>query len=275
MGRHLRSLLCLGCQTGSVLDGRCVRCGCVAHAPSGALARLFRLRLDHPALILGLRCVLTLHLQGGAADTAAMNAKRRRVLLVGVAIVAALAIAIPVMGADPSPSAGPPGQSKPDKSANPNKPDKAPKAAKGPEVAVTVQGTVTKGTDEKGRPTYSVTAGGKTWELSAGPSWYWGDKNPLNAYVGKSVSIAGKHPRGRHRTRCRDGRRHGAARARQAAVGRRAVGRGRDAPRMEALDGRRQTRQGHSAARTPRSAQEAVGDALGQLGDDSAPRVRW
>ena len=61
----------------------------------------------------------------------------------------------------------------------------------GTEVAVTVQGTVTKGTDEAGRPTYSVTAGGKTWELSAGPSWYWGDKNPLNAYVGKSVSIAG------------------------------------------------------------------------------------
>ena len=66
-----------------------------------------------------------------------------------------------------------------------------PKAAKTPEVAVTVKGTVTKGTDDKGRPTYSVTADGKTWELSAGPSWYWGDKNPLNAYVGKSVSIAG------------------------------------------------------------------------------------
>jgi hypothetical protein len=120
-----------------------------------------------------------------------MNAKSRRMLLVGGAMVAALAIAIPVMGADPSPSAGPPGQSKPDKSANPNKPDKAPKAAKAPEIAVTVQGTVTKGTDDKGRPTYSVTANGKTWELSAGPSWYWGDKNPLNAYVGKSVSIAG------------------------------------------------------------------------------------
>ena len=79
-------------------------------------------------------------------------------LLVGVALVATLAVAIPVMGADPSPSAGPPGQSKPDKSPKPDKPDKAAKAAKGPEVAVTVQGTVTKGTDDKGRPTYSVTA---------------------------------------------------------------------------------------------------------------------
>jgi len=120
-----------------------------------------------------------------------MNSTRRRMLLVGVALVAIFAIAIPVMGADPSPSGGPPGQTKPDKSPNPNKPDKAAKAAKAPEVAVTVKGTVTKGTDEAGRPSYSVTADGKTWQLSAGPSWYWGDKNPLNAYVGKSVSIVG------------------------------------------------------------------------------------
>ena len=120
-----------------------------------------------------------------------MNTQRGRILLVGVAILATLAIAIPVMGADPSPSAGPPGQTTADKSPNPNKPDKAAKAAKGPEVAVTIKGTVTKGTDDTGRPTYSVTADGKTWELSAGPSWYWGDKNPLNAYVGKSVSITG------------------------------------------------------------------------------------
>jgi hypothetical protein len=120
-----------------------------------------------------------------------MDAKRRRVSLVAVAFVATLAIAIPVMGADPSPFAGPPGQSKPDKSPKPNKPDKATKADKGPEVAVTLQGTVTKGIDENGRPTYSLTAGGKTWQLSAGPSWYWGDENPLNPYVGKSVSIAG------------------------------------------------------------------------------------
>ena len=118
-------------------------------------------------------------------------------MLVGFALVATLAVAIPVMGADPSPSGGPPGQTKPDKSPNPNKPDKtakpekAAKPDKGPEVAVTVKGTVTKGTDEAGRPSYSVTADGKTWQLSAGPSWYWGDKNPLNAYVDKSVSIAG------------------------------------------------------------------------------------
>ena len=110
-----------------------------------------------------------------------MTTRRRRLLLVLVAVVGALAIAIPVIGADPSPS-GPPGQAKPDKSAKP---------AKGPEVAVTIQGTVVQATDTKGRPTFTLTAGGKTWELSAGPSWFWGDKNPLKAFVGKSVSVAG------------------------------------------------------------------------------------
>ena len=125
-----------------------------------------------------------------------MSSRQRRGLLVGVAIVAIFAVAIPALGADPSPSAAPPGQTKPDKLPNPNKPDKASKPDKAPEVAVTVNGTVTKGTDEAGRPTYSVTADGKTWELSVGPNWYWGDKNPLNAYVGKSVSIAGSSQAG-------------------------------------------------------------------------------
>ena len=179
-------------------------------------------------------------------------------LLVGGAMVVALAIAIPVMGADPSPSAGPrvnrnrTSRRTPTSPTRRRRPPRAAKAAK-TEVAVTVQGTVTKGTDDKGRPTYSVTADGKTWELSAGPSWYWGDKNPLNAYVGKSVSIAGHHARRRDRAGRRDGRRHGPPGAGQAAVGRRTVGRRRDAPRMEALDGRRQARQGPRPRERPGS----------------------
>ena len=116
-----------------------------------------------------------------------------------------LAIAIPVLGADPSPSAVPPGQAKPDKSPNPNRPDKAEKkaqkkaaqkAAKTPEIDVTVEGTVQQSTDGQGRPTFTLTAGGTTWELSAGPAWYWGAKNPLAAYVGKSVTVAGSHDEG-------------------------------------------------------------------------------
>ncbi len=114
-----------------------------------------------------------------------MNTRRRRSLLLLVGLVTALAIAIPVLAASPTPSGGPPGQAKPDKS------PRADKAAKGPEVAVTVTGTVAQTTDDQGRPAFTVTGNGKTWDLSAGPSWYWGDKNPLKAFAGKSATIVG------------------------------------------------------------------------------------
>ena len=118
-----------------------------------------------------------------------MTGRRRFGLLAFVALIA-LAIAIPafVLAADPSAPPAPPGQSKPDKSP---KPGKGNQKAKTPEVAVTVEGTVQEGKDGQGRPAYTLTANGKTWELSAGPAWYWGDKNPLKAFVGKSVKVAG------------------------------------------------------------------------------------
>ena len=94
-------------------------------------------------------------------------------LAVGIAI---LAVAIPVLAASPSPSGGP---------------AKAPKADKGPEVPVSVVGTVSTATDADGRASYTITANGKVWTLSAGPAWFWGDKNPLAAFVGKSVTVAG------------------------------------------------------------------------------------
>ena len=136
-----------------------------------------------------------------------MKASRRQLGLLGVAVIATMAIAIPVIAADPSPSSAPPGQTKPDKSPKPDKatnpghaqkPDKAakPDKSEAPETPVSVQGTVQQGTDGKGRPTFTLAAGGKTWELSAGPPWYWGDKNPLKAYVGKSVTIAGSSEEG-------------------------------------------------------------------------------
>ena len=130
-----------------------------------------------------------------------MTGRRRFGLLVGV-IVLGLAVAIPVLAADPSASPNPPGQSKPDKSPNPGQQKKAEKAAKQakeaktPEVAVSVEGTVQQTTDGQGRPAYTLTAGGTTWELSAGPPWYWGDNNPLKAFVGKSVKIAGSSHEG-------------------------------------------------------------------------------
>ena len=132
-----------------------------------------------------------------------------RTVAVPVAIVAIalLAVAIPVLGADPSgaPSRKPAQEAsaKPDASPAPTrsaKPEKNPntatdKEAKEPEVDVTVTGTVTKGTDGKW-PSYTLTAGGTTWELSAGPPWYWGDANPLDPYTGKTVTLVGEHRQG-------------------------------------------------------------------------------
>ena len=154
----------------------------------------------------------------------AMPSRVRHVLLTVVALVVGLAIAIPVLGADPSPSAGvspvtgsspsaaPPVQAEPSvqpeptvqaaepseapESAKPDKTAKPDKADKEPEVTVTVTGTVKQGVDGQGRPSFSLTDGSKTWELSAGPPWFWGDKNPLKAYAGKSVTIVGSSEEG-------------------------------------------------------------------------------
>ena len=79
---------------------------------------------------------------------------------------------------------------KPDETAEPGKAAK-PDKDKGPEVTVTIKGTVKQGTDGQGRPSFSLTDGAATWDLSAGPPWFWGDKNPLKAFVGKSVTIVG------------------------------------------------------------------------------------
>ena len=96
--------------------------------------------------------------------------------------VALLALAIPVLAASPSPSGGP---------AKSEKPGKAEKADKASETTVSLKGAVQQSSDADGHPTYTVTVNGKAWNLSAGPPWFWGDKNPLKAYVGKSVTITG------------------------------------------------------------------------------------
>ena len=149
--------------------------------------------------------VARLRLQGGTSRLNLMNRLPRRFGLLAVAVIAALAIAIPVIAADPSPASSPPGQTKPDVSEKPDestssdqadKAAKAGKPAKVPEIAVTVDGTVHQATGDKGRPTFTITAGGKVWELSDGPPWYWGDNDPLKAYVGKSVKVAGSTAEG-------------------------------------------------------------------------------
>jgi len=93
-----------------------------------------------------------------------------------VGLVAVLLFAAPAFGANPS-----------------QKPDKAPK---GPEIAKTLTGTVATATDAKGRAAFTMTVDGVVWELSAGPKWFWGDNNPLAAFVGKNVEVTGTHHAG-------------------------------------------------------------------------------
>jgi hypothetical protein len=109
---------------------------------------------------------------------------RRPIHIVASALIV-LGVAGTVLAASPSPSTNtPPGLTK------------SPKPDKSPQVAATVRGIVTKTVDGDGKVAFTLTADGTTWTLSAGPAWYWGDKNPLAASVGKTVSVAGAHREG-------------------------------------------------------------------------------
>ncbi|MEX1169580.1 MAG: hypothetical protein WEE50_05500 [Chloroflexota bacterium] len=100
----------------------------------------------------------------------------RRAFLPVAGLAALLLIAAPVLGADP--------------------PGKPAKADKGPELTRTLSGTITSSEDTRGRAVFSMVVGGVTWELSAGPKWFWGAKNPLAAFVGKSVEVTGTYHAG-------------------------------------------------------------------------------
>jgi hypothetical protein len=108
----------------------------------------------------------------------------RRVAALGLAIVAVVvAVTIPVLAASPSPSA--PGKSG-------DTPGTGPKCSHEPSVAVSLRGVVGTRTDADGDVSYTLTVNGSVLTLEAGPPWFWGDKHPLKAVVGKTVTIAGE-----------------------------------------------------------------------------------
>jgi hypothetical protein len=113
-----------------------------------------------------------------------MTGPNRRPWIVLAAGIALVAIAIPALAASPVASTAPGESAKP--GTNPAK-----QADKGPETAVTLTGVLQQAIDADGHPTYTMTVDGKAWTISAGPPWFWGDNNPLAAYVGKSVTVAG------------------------------------------------------------------------------------
>lgn len=111
------------------------------------------------------------------------NQRPLRAVVAALALIALVAVvAIPTLAASPSPGVG---------AAPSEKPGKGPKASKEPEVQVTLRGTVSATKDADGKTTYTISANGKTIQLEAGPSWFYGDKHPLAAFVGKSVTITG------------------------------------------------------------------------------------
>ena len=80
---------------------------------------------------------------------------------------------------------------KPDKGNNGNN-GTGDKGDKTPEVPITLRGTIASTTGDKGFPTFTMSSGGKTYELEAGPPWFWGANNPLAKFVGKTVTITGE-----------------------------------------------------------------------------------
>jgi hypothetical protein len=116
------------------------------------------------------------------------------VLVLLVALVALPALAADPSGSPTSPAASEPAGSKePKESKEPEAPKapKTPKADKAPEVEVTVTGTVATRTNTDGATEYTLTVGGTTHVLDAGPSWFFKDAHPLKPFVGKRVTIVG------------------------------------------------------------------------------------
>jgi hypothetical protein len=102
----------------------------------------------------------------------------------------------PTATAAPAATAEPADPDEDGDSAKPDKPAKEPKGAKAPENAVTITGTVATRTNADGDTEYTMVAGGKTLVLEAGPRWFFGSDHPLNAIVGKRVTITGSQRAG-------------------------------------------------------------------------------
>ena len=101
--------------------------------------------------------------------------RRVTTLLVGIALL--LLVAVPVLAGTGTGKESAPGQQK----------DKTPK------VAITLNGTIEKAAGEDGRSEYTLSDGGKTYSLEAGPKWFFDEgAHPLDKYVGKSVKVEGE-----------------------------------------------------------------------------------
>jgi hypothetical protein len=116
-----------------------------------------------------------------------LPASLRGPLALGAVAILAVVVAIPALAASPSPNAAG-GNGGDDGNGN----GKGSKGSHEPEVTVTLKGTIVAATGAGGGVSYTLSVDGKTLRLSDGPPWFWGDKDPLEAYVGKTVTIVGE-----------------------------------------------------------------------------------
>jgi hypothetical protein len=108
-----------------------------------------------------------------------MDARRLRLLLAATALT--VIAAVPVFAGTGNGNPNAPGQQK----------EKTPKAP------ITLNGTIESAAGENGKTEYTLTDGGKTYTLSAGPKWFFADgQYPLDKYVGKSVKVEGEVAQG-------------------------------------------------------------------------------
>lgn len=97
-----------------------------------------------------------------------------RILLVVLALSAM--IAAPVLAAGGGKDSAP-GQNK----------------AKVEKSPITISGTIATSTNDTGTKTYTLSDGGRTYELSAGPEWFFDEgAYPLDKFVGQSVTVVGE-----------------------------------------------------------------------------------
>jgi hypothetical protein len=117
------------------------------------------------------------------------------ILAIAIPTIAAAPTAAPNASAAPS---GAPERTKPErtKKAKPAASERGDKRSKAPEVEITLEGIVGSRTSADGGTEYTLTVGGTTLTLDAGPSWFYGDKHPLKPFVGKVVTVVGEQAKG-------------------------------------------------------------------------------
>lgn len=100
---------------------------------------------------------------------------KRLLALLLVMSAAVAALALPAVATQPP---GVPGAQK--------------RAAKAPQTdeTVTLRGVIEGATGEEAG--YTLRASGRTYRLSFGPAWYWRDRDPLEAHVGRTVEVVGE-----------------------------------------------------------------------------------